>query len=282
MVRAFLTIVVFVFLTSSLTFAQSSDTVHIASFNIHYIVPHDNNDDWEERRHAVTRVLEDMNADIVAFQEMETFDGGHYSERNLQLEWIMSTTMGYDAAAIGNPEVFPSTQPILYKDSKYVAEEQGFFFFSNTPDEIYSEQWNGGYPYFCSWARFRIENTEKKFYVFNVHNDFKSRSNRLKTSELVATRIKKIVQKDSPVIVLGDFNVPNRFKEIRLLEGIGLSVVPPNGATNRVLGMHLLPAIDHILVNDVISVQSGIKVWRGRYDDIYPADHYPISVNIML
>ena len=114
MLRTNLKIVVFTFLVSSSPLAQSSDTVHIASFNIHYIVPHDNNDDWGERKYAVTRVLEDMNADIVAFQEMETFDGGHYSGWNLQLEWIVSTTTGYESAALGDPEAFPSTQPIIY------------------------------------------------------------------------------------------------------------------------------------------------------------------------
>ncbi len=260
--------------------AHASDTVHIASFNIHYIVPHDKNDDWKERQHAVTQVLKDIDADIVAFQEMETFDGGHYSKRNLQLEWILSTTTGYEAAAVGDPAVFPTTQPIIYKASKYDVEDQGFFFFSETPDKIYSAQWNGGYPYFCSWARFHSKTNEKEFYVFNLHNDFKSRSNRLKTSVLVAARIKKIVQNDLPIIVLGDFNAPKGFKEIRLLENIGLNIMPPGGSTNRVFGVHLLPAIDHILISNAIQPQSDIKVWRDRYDGVYPGDHYPISVSL--
>ena len=84
-----------------------------------------------------------------------------------------------------------------------------------------------------------------------------------------------------PIIVLGDFNAPKKFKEIRLLERIGLSVVPPSGATNRVLGMHLLPAIDHILINDTVRLQSDIKVWRDRYNSVYPADHYPVSVKVL-
>ena len=280
MLRTFLRTLAFTVLVTVSTLGQSSDAVHIASFNIHYIVPHNKNDDWTKRKHAVSLVLSEMDADIVAFQEMETFDGGHYSERNLQLEWVLSTTEGYETAAIGDPRIFPSTQPIIYKSSKYAVVDQGFFFFSETPDKIYSAQWNGGYPYFCSWVRFRDLRTQADFYVFNVHNDYKSRSNRLKTSRLVADRIERIVQDDVPIIVLGDFNVPKGFKEIRLLEEIGLSVVPPSGATNRVLGTHLLPAIDHILLSNALRPQSGIKVWRGKYDGVYPADHYPISVRV--
>ena len=259
---------------------QSSSVLHIASFNIHYIVPNDKNDDWDERKHAVTHVLKDIDADIVAFQETETFDGGHYSKRNLQLDWIHSSTTGYKNAATGDPEVFPNTQPIIYKANKYTVVDHGFFFFSETPDKIYSKQWDGGYPYFCSWVRFRSRCSDKDFYLFNVHNDFKSRGNRLKTSELIVDRIEKIVLENLPIIVLGDFNAPKGFKEIRLLETIGLSVVPSGGATNRILGMHILPAIDHILISKEFRPQSDIKVWRNRYDGVYPADHYPISVKL--
>jgi endonuclease/exonuclease/phosphatase family metal-dependent hydrolase len=116
--------------------------------------------------------------------------------------------------------------------------------------------------------------------MFNIHNDYKSRGNRLKTSELIADRIAKIAQENLPIIVLGDFNVPKGFKEIRLLEAIGLRVVPSSGATNRILGMHILPAIDHILISREFRPQTEIKVWRNRYDGVYPADHYPISAKL--
>ena len=280
MLRILLTTVLFTLVLPGKALAQSSCVLHIASFNIHYIVPDDKNDDWDERKHAVTHVLKHIDADIVAFQETETFDGGHYSKRNLQLDWIHSSTTGYKNAAAGDPEVFPNTQPIIYKANKYTVVDHGFFFFSETPDKIYSKQWDGGYPYFCSWVRFRSRCTAKDFYLFNVHNDFKSRGNRLKTSELIVDRIEKIVLENLPIIVLGDFNAPKGFKEVRLLETIGLSVVPSGGATNRILGMHILPAIDHILISKEFRPQSDIKVWRNRYDGVYPADHYPISVKL--
>ena len=83
-----------------------------------------------------------------------------------------------------------------------------------------------------------------------------------------------------PIIVLGDFNASKGLKEIRLLEALGLRVVPPCGATNRILGMHLLPAIDHILISEEFKPKSEIKIWRNRYEGVYPADHYPISVTL--
>ena len=265
---------------SKQVFTQSSDVHHVASFNIHYIVPNDKDDDWERRKHAVTNILIEMDADIVAFQEMETFDGGHYSKRNLQLDWVVASTSGYEVAAIGAPDVFPHTQPIIYKDDKYTVIDQGFFFFSDTPDEIYSRQWNGSYPYFCSWVQLHIKKSERAFYVFNVHNDYKSRSNRLETSRLIADRIEELVDEDTPIIILGDFNVPKWGKELDVLRAIGFKLVSPDGSTNRILGLPILPAIDHILVRADVKLHDDIRVWRNRYDGVYPGDHFPISIEL--
>ncbi len=276
-----LTLASFIILLHSQALAQSSCAIHVASFNIHYIVPHDKNDDWEERKTAVTKVLKDIDADIIAFQEMETFEGGHYSHRNLQLDWINSTTTGYKNAATGNPKFFPSTQPILYKPAKFIAVNQGFFFFSDTPDLIYSRQWDGRYPYFCSWARFRSRCNDKDLYVFNVHNDYKSRENRLKSSALISDRIKTNVLENVPMVVLGDFNASKQSKEIGLLEAVGLSVVQPGGATFRRWGLNIGPAIDHVLVSKEFKPQSDIKVWKNQYDGVYPSDHNPISVKLL-
>ena len=281
MFRILIVIALFVPISSSgIVHSQSSDIHHVASFNIHYIVPEDKDENWERRKYAVAKVLKEMDADIVAFQEMETFDGGHYSKRNLQLDWVIFSTTGYKLTAIGNPKVFPHTQPIIYKADKYTVINQGFFFFSDTPDEIYSRQWNGGYPYFCSWVLLQIKNTERTFYVYNVHNDYKSRSNRLKTSSLISGRIEEIVDEDIPIIVLGDFNVQKWDKEFDILKSIGLNIVPPSGSTNRILGLPILPAIDHILVSEDIKPQSDIIIWRNRYDGVYPSDHFPISAEL--
>ncbi len=259
---------------------QNDNELYIASFNIHYITPNREDDGWTERKQAVIRVLKDINADVIAFQEMETFVGGHFSPRNLQLEWIQSNISSYKVAAYDKPEIYPNTQPILYRGDKYSMQEQGFFFFSPTPDTIYSRQWDGRYPYFCSWARLRHNATQQDFYIFNIHNDYNSNDNRLKTSALIAERIKQIVPQDTPVIVLGDFNALSWFEELRIIEKAGLNVVPPTGSTNRLLGMHILPAIDHILISSQFKPLAPIKVWRDRYDGIYPGDHNPISVRL--
>jgi hypothetical protein len=91
-----------------------------------------------------------LRADLVAFQEMQTFGGGRYRAENLQLSWLKQQLPDYRFAAVGDPTVYPSTQPIMYLANRLELLEQGFFFFSPEPDILYSPPWKGGYPSFCS------------------------------------------------------------------------------------------------------------------------------------
>ena len=236
-------------------------------------------EEWEERKQAVTEVLRRVDADIIAFQEMETFEGQHFSRENQQLDWILETLPDYEVAAFGDPEVFPITQPILFKPDKFSLQEQGFFFYSDEPDRIYSPQWDGGYPYFSTWARLISKCRQESLLLVNVHNDYSSRDNRIRTSHLIAERTRQL-SKDDTVIVLGDFNVRSTRNEIKIIEEIGLRVVEPNGSTNRIWGMHLMPAIDHFIVDSRFKVPGYMRVWRDKVNGEYPSDHYPISLEL--
>ncbi len=252
----------------------------VASFNIHYIVTMNGPDrEWEERKAAVTEVLRRVDADIIAFQEMETFKGEHYSRENLQLDWIVKTLPGYEIAAFGDAEIFPVTQPVLFRPEKFASQEQGFFFYSARPDEIYSQQWDGGYPYFSTWVRLASKCKQESLFLINVHNDYGSRDNRIRTSHLIAERA-KLLSRNDPVIVLGDFNVRSTAKEIKILEETGLVVVEPSRSTNRIWGLHLMPAIDHFIIDPRFETAGPIRVWRDKVNGQYPSDHYPISLEL--
>lgn len=257
-------------------------TLTIASHNIHYITPNRDDYDWPDRREAVISVISDIQPDVIAFQEMETFIGGNFTDQNLQLDWVLENFPNFSAGAVGNPKVFPITQPIIYNLERLALLEQGFFFFSETPDVIYSRQWDGRFPYFCTWVKLQERQSGKDFYVFNMHNDYASRSNRLKTTELIMDRIQAINTGSLPLVLVGDFNAPSNFKEVKKFQGIDLNVIEPSGSTNRIWGMALLPAIDHILINDGFTGEKKVSVWRKKYDGEYPSDHFPISVKLKL
>lgn len=260
--------------------AGAPATFTLGTFNIHYIAPWQEGIRWEERRDAVVSMLEDANADIMVFQEMETFEGGSYSEENRQLEWIARQFPGYAFAAVGDPQEYPSTQPVMYRRDRFEALDQGFFFFSPDPDEIYSRSWDGGFPAFASWVRLLDRRSDTSFYLYNVHFDHSSRRNRIKAAELVVDRLGDRDNPEDSVILAGDFNAPWFFRPVQIVSDAGLDIADTTGSTFHLRrGINIIPAIDHVLASDGFEI-GRTEVLRKRYGGVWPSDHYPVLVRL--
>ena len=261
--------------------AREDPQLVVGTFNIHYISPTQEKMLWEQRRQAVVEVLRRGEADIIGFQEMETFVGGHWNRENRQLDWVLENFPEYTAASVGDPRLYPSTQPIVYRSSRFQVLDQGFFFFSPQPDRIYSRPWKGRYPAFCSWTRLQDSRSGSSFYVYNVHLDYSSLRNRLNSSKLIAERIVSREHSEDGVILLGDFNAAKFFRPVRIVAGSGLSVARTRGSTyhfNR--GIRIQPAIDHVLYSDAFAYRR-TRVLRDRLDGIWASDHYPVFVTLL-
>jgi len=258
--------------------AQSDiESLRVTTFNIHYLYVEEKSlAKWEARR-------KDISPDIIAFQEMESFGGGHSRNENIQLDWVLSQHPDFKAAAYSdNARNYPITQPILYRSELFDFVEQGFFFFSDMPDVIYSRTFNGSYPAFCSWATLREKSSGKSFTVFNMHTDFSSGSNRIKSIDLIAERIKPRIEAGKSVLLVGDLNASNRSKIAKTLKSIPLQFVPDAGTTfhfNR--GVNLTPSIDHILHTPQFTPLDKVTVWRKKYDGKWPGDHYPVTADLI-
>jgi len=198
---------------------------------------------WDNRKEAVTEAIRELDADIIAFQEMETFAGGSFNTENKQLDWVLQHFPEYRAGAYGDAAVYPNTQPILYKHERFTEKDQGFFFFSDTPDIIYSRTFNGSWP---------------------------------KSALLVKERIKPVVDSNQAVILIGDINAPSFSPTAGKLKGIPLNLAKPPGATfhfNR--GLNLIPAIDHIFYSDNITLIGKTHRLRKKYNGVYPKNTSP-------
>ena len=261
--------------------AAPAETVRVASFNIHYTTPNQDDIVWEERRDAVRQVIGDMQADIIAFQEMETFVGGHFNTENSQLDWVLEHYPDYSVGAYGDAAEFPITQPILFRTDSFELRDQGWFFYSETPDEIYSRTFNDSYPAFTTWVDLSHRDTGERLVVVNNHFDYGSGRNRRLSARLVAERIEPWLDAGVPTVVLGDFNAPSFWPPMGFLKKQGLELLRPAGSTfhhNR--GWHLIPAIDHILINPALSPVDRLQRFDDAYQGIYPSDHYPVLVEL--
>lgn len=262
-------------------------TLRVATYNVHYIVMRAETGrwsvgDWEHRKGPLDDAFKTVAADVIGFQEMESFGGGHQSGVNLTLDHLLERNPGYAAAAVGDPAQFPSTQPILYRTDRLDLLEQGWFFFSDTPDVIYSRTFNGSFPAFASWARFQ-ESGGTEFLVMNVHFEYSSSSNRLLSAELVVKRLQPFLDEGLPVILLGDLNARLGSATHEILSRAGLEFAPIEGATYHFdRGINLFEAIDHIGVTPPLVFAGEPAVLRRQFRDEWPTDHYPVLVDINL
>ncbi len=262
--------------------------VRLATWNIHYIWLNRDSGSWsrghwESRKRSVDAAFKALDADLVAFQEMESFAGGNDDSVNLARAWLLEQNPDYAAAAIGDWREFPSTQPMLYRPDRLILLDQGWFFFSDTPDVIYSRTFNGSYPAFASWAQFRAVQTGKAFRVVNVHVDFSSRENREKSIALTLHKTQAWIDANETVFLVGDFNSRAGSALIDTLENEDFRFADVDGSTyhfNR--GINLFGAIDHVAVHGDADIVRGPWVLRRKWHGIWPSDHYPVIADYRL
>jgi endonuclease/exonuclease/phosphatase family metal-dependent hydrolase len=266
----------------------AADTLRLATYNVHYIIlgretgPWSRGD-WDRRKGPLDAAFKAVNADVIAFQEKESFGGNSANDVNLSLDWLLANNPDYAAAAVGPVDQFPSTQPILYRKARYALVSQGWFFFSDTPDVIYSRTFDGSFPAFASWVQMRDRATGAQFRVVNIHTDFASLSNRRQSVSLVADRIAPWINQDEQVFVVGDFNARLGSPILQILGDLGVVFAPVQGATFHFnAGLNLFGAIDHIGFVGGPELVAGPFVLREKFDGEWPTDHYPVLADFTL
>ncbi len=268
---------------------KPAGAVRVATHNVHYIDLRPeaegpwSAEGWERRKEALQAVFRTMDADIVAFQEMESFAGGSGSTRNLARDFLLEQNPGFAAAASGDWRVFPSTQPIFYRTDRFRLRDEGWFFFSDTPDVIYSRTFDGSWPAFASWAEFEPRGGGPAFRVVNLHFEYRSASNRRLSAALVRDRIAPVIAAGMPVFVVGDLNARAGSPTGRRIAEAGVVFAPVEGATfhlNR--GLNLLFPIDHIGATPDLAPIGPPAVLRLRFDGVWPSDHYPVVADYAL
>lgn len=266
---------------------KPTGALRVASLNVHYIVLNDTEGrwsraDWERRRAPLLETVTALGADIVALQEAESFGGGSVSTESLHVEALREGLPDMAVAAFGDPARFPSTQPILYDPERLEMLDEGWFFFSETPEVIYSRTFNGSYPAFASTATFRDRQSGEAFQLVNVHFDWSSWENRRPSAELTAERVARTHADGTPVILAGDLNALRGAPTMEILEGAGL-VFPdvPGGTFHADRGLALFGAIDHIGLSPGFEPAGSPLVWRERPGAAWAADHWPVVLDIL-
>ena len=202
-----------------------------------------------------------------------------------------------------------SSNSIIYRSDIYEVVKSGQFWFSDTPDKV-SNVWTAKYqpkPRVCTWARFKVKNTGKEFYHFNIHlhngsaynstSDTYIGDSRTRSLNLLFDRIGSENTSDLPVIITGDHNesddssnatstlgsdVYRAYQNSGYTSSRWMASDTDTGRTLNSFADKATAVLDHIYVNDACNV-TRFYVDRNAYEGVkYVSDHYPVFCELTL
>ena len=251
------------------------------TFNVRVDTALDGFHRWKQRKKAVINLIAKNSPDILALQETLYF----------QIEDIREAFPEYSAYSAGRKDGFKKGEacPIFFRADRFTMLDLGTFWFSDTPNKPGSKSFGNIWPRLCSWAYLADNDTEEKFYVYNLHLACRSQKSR---RESIKQLTKHIAQRktDEPVIVLGDFNMELNNPAMKYLQNNPFQALQdawqalnPNkkavGTIHHFNGGTQGPRIDHIPLSKNAQALE-VKTDSSSLDGKYPSDHFPVVVDL--
>ncbi len=262
--------------------------MRIGTYNIHYDqFGITGRRSWDVRRTGVATMIRRHAPDIVMLQEVTTWDGSYLLPAR-QIPDLEDLLPEYAFVGASPRDKIESSNPILYREDRFHAEETGVLYFTDDPDVPYSYgsgTWSGTWsPRFCRWARLRDPSTEQAVYLFNVHyHPYLLRSKR-EASRILVERVEDIAG-DAPYVIAGDFNSLPGSAQVRIIEELLPVHDVLNGARrgsfHGYTGIPPWPRVDYIFASQHFTIHHA-ELARDRYNGTYASDHYPLFATLEL
>lgn len=252
--------------------------LYIMSFNIRFANPKDGINIWNNRKNNVSDLIIKYKPDILGIQE------GLIE----QLDDLKKSGLGeiYDYFAVtrGSGEGSDETCAIFYRRTRFFVLDKGNFWLSNTPDIAKSKLLDLKLPRICTWLRLFDFYTEKVFYIFNTHLDYRDEKIRMRMTEILMENIEKIVMRlKGNIILLGDFNAKNDESCIKFCKKMLKDSCDDNSlfTFHGWTGENVIGKIDYIFYQEEHMEGKTFKVIKDTYiykdSLLYPSDHFPIE-----
>ncbi len=242
--------------------------------------------DLETRIDGIVKTINDNNIDSLGVQEATPYWMTAFNE-----------TLGDKYAYIGvgsntgkdykeSTDAEDEFTAIFYLKDKFNVIESGYFWLSETPDEI-SYGWGSAYRRICNWVILENKYTNTQFVHLNTHFDNASSEARRQSIGMILEKVKEF--KDLPVVFTGDLNFLERsmgYKDITAdilkdtkvlakdtMHSSTFHNADPNAFKDFVL--------DYILINDGFKAVK-YEVIKKRYKYRYISDHYPVVASVQV
>ncbi|MDO4584564.1 MAG: endonuclease/exonuclease/phosphatase family protein [Planctomycetia bacterium] len=285
--------------------AETTEPVKALSFNIRLSLGEIGKpNEWKNRRDHVAEIIRDGNYDFVGVQEAILTDRENLHQVNDLKERLPNYGI-WTRSRMSTPDEGEST-PILYRKDRWEmdAEEFGVFWLSDTPDVPQSITWENACPRTVVWGKFHErkngQRTGRVVYFYNTHFDHISEKARQLSAVQIADFIAKRKEKNSLVILTGDFNCAENSPAIRYLRGEEVEiqgslkkspsplvdsfrVVHPTEANVQTYHGYRADALTHKIDYVFVSPDAEVltaKILRDKKNGMFPSDHFPIDATV--
>lgn len=252
---------------------------NVASYNIRFNNPHDNENWWGHRKEATVDLLKAN--DLISFGVQEAVLN--------QMKYLDSNLENYSYVGVGRDDGKTGGEysAIFYrKDLKLITS--GTFWLSPTPDKV-SKGWDAALPRVCTYAQFEMEDGNR-FWHFNTHFDHVGVEARAESAELIVDKIKEMTGKRDAVILTGDFNVtPDtdpyanivKYMDDDLEKSKGKLIGPIGTFSGFDVNSKLERRIDYIFSRN-LEVLSYSHLDDKRDNGLWVSDHLPVVATFRL
>lgn len=260
--------------------------LRVMSFNILRGDLQEPDHNWEARKDACLAMIGADAPDLIGLQECSSVQRDDILDAFPRYGAVGVSVSGLKISAY--PKV--SSNPILYDGDKFLLEDWGTFWLSDTPDTPGSYTWGYDKPRTCTWARLRLRCGGQRLYFFNAHvENAGGQEAKEKSILLIIERIKALNPGGSvPVIFGGDMNnvisasAPLGPMASFLVHIPSHAPVTDKGRTFNGFSATGGSAIDHLFCSSAFRLKR-FSVDRKAYAGItYISDHYPVYADLEL
>lgn len=261
--------------------------IRVGSYNIRFSLgDRGTQNAWTVRRADLADLVQALNLDVVGMQEVCPDQAQYLRERLPEYELVGDHREADRKSG--------EASPVFYRRNRFVVEDRGTFWLSETPEIPASKSWCTCCTRVCSYLLLKDRRNGKRFCFANTHTDHVSAEAREKGMLLIAERMKQFGA-GVPIVFTGDHNCSHEdapavaVRKI-LKDARDISVVADPGPANtfhnwgdlRLMGK-MSERIDYIYVSDGTRVLDFVTHGDKRHGtNLYPSDHFPVTATIVL
>jgi len=171
--------------------------IAVLSYNIRYNSSGDGLDVWDLRK---TELINQIKA-------LDPMSFGVQEATLTQMKDLEAGLPDYDYVGVGRDDGATKGEfsAIFYKRSELKVLQENTFWLSETPEKV-SVGWDAALPRICTYAKFELASSKKRFWHFNTHFDHMGEIARAESAKLIVSKITALVDGGDVVVLSGDFN----------------------------------------------------------------------------